>query len=130
MTTTEGTATATNFPFTESDYTELKEAHDKLQNFKNFVLDRFKVFALAHEDMDVDARVKQAGGYLTVKVDEHSLFNENLQEITIYFVMADDRAASTHTAYKLPKVFLFKNSEQEEDYAQYLHFKNKVFGNK
>ena len=126
MTTTEVTPT-TEAEFTETTFTDLIEQYQKIQDFKAFVLNRYKVFALAHEQRDIDAELTQAGGYLSVKVDDYSLFNPERQEITIYFHMSEDRGAGTTRSSKFPKVFLFKTTEQEADYASFLELKKKLF---
>ena len=118
---------------TEADFTRLTEAHAETETFKTFVLDRFKTFALAHlrdhgNPLDVDAIIKQGGGYVTFRVDEHSLFNTAADDIRIISSTADDRGGrSTDTVYALPKAFLFKTSKQEADFAKYLALRAKLF---
>lgn len=125
MTSTETTDT---HPFSPADFDRLTTEYNEIQDFKEFVLDRFKAFAAANEQMDVDAEIQRGGGYVTFEIDEHTLFTD-YKDITIYRKTAGDgRDYGSVKSYRLSKEFLFKTSEQEADYAQYLIFKKKVFG--
>lgn len=112
--------------FTPQDFGRLQTANEEVAEFLDFVLDRFKVYALATTTLDVDGRIKQGGGYVSFRVERQTVFDENKDDITIIEHTDDDRGPGSSRVHTLPKTALFERTERETDLEAYLALKEKL----
>lgn len=109
--------------FTEADYPRLAENHVEMDEFKEFVLERFKPFAFAHfNGMDVGKLVEKSEGRISFVVDERSLF-----EGDSIFITEHRGGWDRVCRYELPKSALFATTETEEDYKKLSTLESKLF---
>ncbi len=110
---------------TEDDFTRAGEALQTIRDFEERVLTRFKSYALANLGFDVDAKVKQSGGYLSFAV-QLPLRPATADTFTIVETMASDRGPSSQNHHKVAKQDLLATSERENDMAEFIRLRDKL----
>lgn len=96
---------------------EFVQAHKTMEQFREFVLDRFKSYAKVFYNLDVDEITRN--GWTRFYVADHSLLNADVENVTVVCHTADERSAGTSRNYVLPKSALFNPTSAETAYKQW-----------
>lgn len=103
--------------FTEADMTDVDAARQKIIAFQEFLIERFKVYAEMKLDIDVDAVIKQGGGWINVEiVTWERMFDDRFDEIDFYFRDGEQGRGKRHP---MPKDFVFSETEDEKDFIEF-----------
>lgn len=106
-------------------YLELADAHRSLQEFADLLVQRFKEWMLVDGGRDIDAQLRNSGGFMSVKANIDSAFLEGKDDYIVNVIMANDRGPSDSTTYHVPRSVIFSRSEEEEEYRQYTRLREK-----
>lgn len=106
-------------------YLELADAHRSLQEFGELLVQRFKEWMLVDGGRDIDAQLRNSGGFMSVKPNIDSAFVEDKDDYIVYTVMANDRGPSDTTTYHVPRSVIFSRTEEEEEYREYTRLREK-----
>lgn len=106
-------------------YLELAEANRSLQEFSELLVQRFKEWMLVDGGRDIDAQLRNSGGFMSVKADINSAFVEDKDDYIVYVVMASDRGPSDTKPYRVPRSVIFSRTEAEEEYREFVRLRAK-----
>lgn len=96
---------------------EFVQAHKTMEQFREFVLDRFKSYAKVFYNLDVDEITRN--GWTRFYVADRSLLDADAENVTVVRHTADERSAGTSQNYALPKSALFNPTDAEKAYKQW-----------
>lgn len=111
---------------TREDFVAAQQARLLVADFVDLVLDRYKVYALVHEDRDVDAIIKQGGNFIRYGVHERSLFDDSVPDVDIIEHTDNDRGPGSTRVFSFPKTALFETTERERYMQAYLALGRKL----